>query len=109
MSLEELKKLLESTGLPVAYYAFPEEEAPGLPFICYLVAYSNNFSADGSVYKKINHIQIELYTKHKDIESEEKVEEALSSFYWEKEETYLEEEKCFEVIYELEVLDAKQS
>ena len=109
MSLEELKKLLETTGIPVAYYAFSEEEAPGLPFICYHVTNSNNFSADGNVYKKINHIQIELYTKDKSIELEEKVEKALSSFYWEKEETYLDNEKCFEVIYELEVLDAKQS
>lgn len=109
MNLEEFKTLLETSGIPVAYYAFPEGESPGLPFICFLVNGSNNFSADGIVYKKVNRIQVELYTKNKSIESEEKVETALSSFFWEKEETYLEEEKCFEVIYELEVLDGKQS
>lgn len=103
MSLSEFKELLKTTGLPVAYYAFPESEAPTLPFICYLVPFTNNFSADGKVYKNINHIQVELYTKIKSPEIEEKVEQALSSFYWEKTETYLEDEQCFEVIYELEV------
>lgn len=109
MSIEKIKLLLDTTGIPVAYYAFDEENAPGLPFICFLVTGSNNFSADGTVYQKVNHIQVELYTKKKDIESEEKVETALSSFFWNKDETYLEDEKCFEVIYELEVLDGKQS
>lgn len=102
-TLEEFKILLKSTGLPVAYYAFPEKQAPPLPFICYLVPFTNNFSADGKVYQKINRIQVELYTKLKSPEIEEQVEEALSSFYWEKTETYLEDEKCFEIIYELEV------
>lgn len=109
MNLEEFKNLLETTGIPVAYYAFPEDESPGLPFICFLVSGSNNFAADGIVYKKIDHIQVELYTKNKDIESEEKVEKALSSFYWQKEEIYLKDERCFEVLYELEVLDGEQS
>ena len=107
MSLKEFKELLESTGIPVTYYAFPIVKAPKLPFICFRVDYSNNFSADGTVYKKNNHILVELYTKNKDVESEEKVENALSSFYWDKDEEYLEEEKCFEIIYELEVLDAR--
>lgn len=103
MRLKAFEELLETTELPVAYYAFPENEAPPLPFICYLVPFTNNFSADGKVYQKINHIQVELYTKFKSPEIEEKVEQALSSFYWEKTETYLEDEKCFEIIYELEV------
>lgn len=103
MSLEEFKSLLKTTGLPVAYYAFPEKNAPTLPFICYLVPFTNNFSADGKVYEKINCIQVELYTKEKSPENEGKVEEALSHFYWGKTETYLESEKCFKIIYELEV------
>lgn len=103
MRIEAFKELLKTAGLPVAYYAFPENEAPQLPFICYLIPFTNNFSADGKVYQKINYVQVELYTKLKSPEIEEKVEEALSSFYWEKTETYLEDEKCFEIIYELEV------
>lgn len=103
MTLEDVKSLLESTGLPVAYRAWPENEAPPLPFICYLVAYSNNFSADGIVYYLINHIQIELYTKLKDPITEDKVELALSSLYWEKTEEYIDTEQCYQITYEIEV------
>lgn len=84
MTLKELNELLETTGLPVAYREWPDEKAPPLPFICYLVAYSNNFGADNTVYYPINHMQIELYTELKDPIAEGKVEKALSSFYWEK-------------------------
>ena len=103
MNLEEVKNILKSTGLPVAYHSFTEEEAPSLPFICFISPGTSNFAADGVVYAKANQIQVELYTKYRDFELEEKVEEALSSFYWEKESEYLESEKCFQTIYELEV------
>lgn len=102
-TLEMVKNILEATGIPVAYYAFPEEEAPPLPFICYLAAYSNNFIADGMVYCKIDHLQIELYTEVKDLEAEAKVEKALASFVWEKTETYIDSEKCYQILYEIEV------
>lgn len=103
MTLKELKERLETTGLPVAYRAWPEGAAPPLPFICYLVAYSNNFGADGRVYRRIDHIQVELYTKQKDPDSEDKVEDALSSFYWEKTEEYLDTERCYQILYEIEL------
>lgn len=103
MTLEELKALLETTGLPVTYSAWPEKEAPPLPFVCYLEAYSNNFMADGEVYLPVSHVQVELYTAIKDMEAEDKVETALSSFVWEKTETYIETEKCYQILYEIEV------
>ena len=97
-TLEAIKKILETTGFPVAYYAFPENEAPPLPFICYLETGSNNFAADGIAYHKISRIQIELYTEEKDLDAEDKVEAALSSFCWEKTEIYLDSEKCYQII-----------
>lgn len=103
MTLEDVKKLLDSTGLPVTYYAWPEEKAPEPPYICYLVAYSNNFSADGTVYAPVNHLQIELYTEQKELQTEEKVENALSSLFWQKTETYIESEQCYQIMYEIEV------
>lgn len=103
MELKEIDELLKSTGLPVTYYAWPEKAAPPLPYICYLAAYSNNFSADGAVYYPINHMQIELYTRLKEPETEDKVEQALSSLFWEKTETYIDTEKCYQILYEIEV------
>ena len=69
----------------------------------YQSVYSNNFSADNVVYKKFDHIQIDLYTKLKDPLTEGKVEKALSSFYWEKTEEYIDTEQCYQIIYEIEV------
>lgn len=103
MTLEDLNNLLKTTGLPVTYRSWPESQAPDLPYICYLFSYSNNFGADNVVYSPISHIQIELYTKLKDPISEGKVETALSSFYWGKTEEYIDDEQCYQIIYEIEV------
>lgn len=105
MTLEDVKTLLESTGLPVAYRSFPEGGAPALPFLCYYSPYTNNFAADGVAYAIINHVNVELYTQVKDPTTEGKVEAALTGagIYWEKSETYLEDEKCFQILYEIEV------
>lgn len=74
-----------------------------MPFICYMEAYSNNFAADGVTYLPVSHAQVELYTAIKDLEAEGKVETTLSSFVWEKTETYIETEKCYQILYEIEV------
>lgn len=101
MDLKTIKELLEQVGIPVAYRAFRKKQAP--PFICYLVAYNNNFAADGKTYYPIKHMQIELYTEMKDEELEKRVEETLSSFFWEKSEEFIETENLYQIIYEIEV------
>ncbi|MEG0764322.1 MAG: hypothetical protein RR424_10920 [Oscillospiraceae bacterium] len=101
MNLIDIKKLLESTGYPVAYRCFAEKIKP--PFICYLSPYSRNFSADSKTYVKIDHIQIELYTEKKDQSAEGKVENALSSLFWQKTEEFIKDEKMYQIIYEIEV------
>lgn len=103
MSLEKIRDMLEQTGIPVAYRAFPDNQAPPLPFICYLFSASNNFNADDIVYQPINQITIELYTQEKDLAAEAAVESALSDLCWEKSEEYLDDEQCYEIIYEIEV------
>lgn len=103
MTIEAFKDVLETTGLPVTYYAFPEGEAPPLPYICYLNPDNNNFAADGTVYYSSKKVLVELYTERREQETEEKVEEALSSFFYEKEATYIDSENCYQILYELEV------
>lgn len=103
ITLENIKEILETSGLPVAYGFFPEDAAPDLPILVYQSVYSNNFAADNTVYKKFDHIQIDLYTERKNPATEDKVEKALSSFYWEKTEEYIDTEQCYQIIYEIEV------
>ena len=101
MTLVELKRLLDTTGYPVAYSHFNEPKAT--PFITYLVTYSSNFHADNKVHKKINNVDIELYTDKKDLQAEEKLESILDDqeLPYDKVETFISEEKLYQIIYEV--------
>jgi len=105
MTQEQLNSVLQSTGLPVVYHAWPAGKAPLPPYIAFLATYSHNLFADGVVYLTITRYQVELYTVVKDPDSEQLVENALRAggIPWEKSETYLDSENLFEILYEIEV------
>ena len=102
--MEELLQILNETKIPFAYHHFAEGESPEPPFICYLLPGSNNFSADGKVYYKINEVHIELYTDCKDLAAEQKLEDVLDEhgIFYNKSETWIESEKLYEVLYMFE-------
>ena len=103
--MEELLQILSETQIPFAYHHFAEGESPEPPFICYLLPGSNNFSADGQVYYKINEVHIELYTDLKDLAVEQQLEEVLDEhgIFYNKSETWIESEKLYEVLYTFEM------
>ena len=103
--MEELLQILSETQIPFAYHHFAEGESPDPPFICYLLPGSNNFSADGKVYYKINEVHIELYTDLKDLAVEQQLEEVLDEhgIFYNKSETWIESEKLYEVLYTFEM------
>lgn len=103
MTLAELNIRLQHTGLPVAYRAWPEDEAPALPFICYFCTGSASLYADASNYHVWNEVQVELYTALKNPEAEASVEKALSGLRWKKTEIYIDTERCYQILYEIEV------
>lgn len=98
----DLYQSLLRTGYPVAYSHF--ESAVKTPFICYTYEYSNNMFADGEVYQKINHYQIELYALSKNkSEAERKLMNALALFSFQKTgEEYISSQKVYQMIYETE-------
>ena len=102
--MEELLQMLEEMGLPFAYHHFAEGESPEPPFVCYLLPGSNNFSAEGKVYYKINEVHIELYTDWKDLAVEQGVEAVLDEhgIFYNKSEVWIESEKLYEVLYTFE-------
>lgn len=102
--MKELLQILSETQIPYAYHHFAEGEAPEPPFICYLLPGSNNFSADGKVYYKINKVHIELYTDLKDLAVEQQLEDVLDEhgIFYNKSETWIESEKLYEVLYTFE-------
>lgn len=93
--------------IPFTYHSWSDDdkERPSLPFICYNEVYTNNFIADGKVYEKIRHIQIELYERHRSADTEGRVEAALDNYElpWQDTIAYLDDEGCYQIIYEIEV------
>ena len=102
--MEELLQILSEMQIPFTYHHFAEGESPEPPFICYLLPGSNNFSADGKVYYKINEVHIELYTDWKDLAVEQGVEAVLDEhgIFYNKSEVWIESEKLYEVLYTFE-------
>lgn len=103
--MEKIAVILEQIGLSFAYDHFAEGESPDPPFICYLIPNSDNFSADGRAYYKINEIHIELYTDCKDLSAEQQVEAVLDEhgIFYEKTEVWIESENLYEVLYTFEM------
>lgn len=105
MELHEIASMLAGLGIPLAYHHFAEGESPPPPFLLYLSPGSDNFSADGRVYWKVAQLDVELYTDLKDPELEAQLEMVLDAagLFYNKTESYIDSEKLYEVLYEMEV------
>ena len=103
----ELVNMIQEMDIPFAYDHFAEGEAIEPPFICFLLPGSDNFSADGIVYFRINEVHIELYTDVKAPVIENKVEAVLDKhgIFYNKTETWIEDEKLYEVLFSFELED----
>lgn len=106
MLLTEIKTMLGQTGLPTTYYSYPIGDVPALPYLVWYLPNSDNVPADDKVYKKIEALNIELYSKTKDFATEATVEAVLESWgmVWEKTESYLGDERMYEVLYEMQII-----
>ena len=104
MTYPEVKTLLETTGLQVVYYQWPDGHAPDPPYIVFYFPGDNDFIGDNSNYQKIRELTVELYTDQKDFALEETVEEVMSSLVYSRYETYIDSERMYQVVYETEVL-----
>ena len=100
--MQNLKQILEQLNIPVAYDHFNTATNP--PFIAFRRYSQSNFGADNVVYKKINNYYVELYTEFKDADIEEQLEQVLTDagiFYNVESEAYIDTEKMYEVIYNI--------
>lgn len=105
MSAEQIKNILSEVGLPYEYDHFTTHNWIEPPFLVWRIPESNNFIADGIVYAKIDALDIELYSNEKDWDNEKKIEDILEKhgIAYQKTEEYLDSEKMYEVLYEMEV------
>jgi len=106
MKLSELYLLLRRVGLPVTYSHFEKGQVPPLPYICYLEISTDNFKADGKVYQKVTDVDIELYTKKKELDIEDSLEQILNEngIPWDSDEIYINDEKVFKKTYEVRLI-----
>lgn len=103
MTLEAVYTLLTGTEIPVSYSSIPLDEAKTRPYICFSQEGVNQFAADGVVYYSRKIIDIKLYTDKRDEVAEGKVETALKDIYWSKSIEFLDDQKIYEITYEIEV------
>jgi hypothetical protein len=103
--MDNLISIMEVIGIPYAYDHFAEGESPRPPFALFLSPGENTFSADNLMYHSFKQLDIELYTDEKSPEAEERLEEVLRlhNIYYTKTESWIESEKLYEVLYEMEV------
>ena len=105
MSYEEIAEMMQEIGLPFAYHHFAEGESPKPPFLLFLSPGENTFGADNLMYFSFKRLNIELYTDVKSPEIELQVEDVLTQrgIYYTKTEIWIESERLYEVLYEMEV------
>lgn len=106
MTREEVYAMIESIGLPCAYYEFPEDTQQVPPFVVWFFASDTDVKADNSNYCDKEVLAIELYTKIRDFEQEKAVEDVLASygFCYSKEPNFIDSEKIWQIAYESEVI-----
>lgn len=104
MTYQEIAQMIESIGLPFAYYQFPDDTEQAPPFICFLYDY-DDFYADDSNYADKVVLTVELYTDTKDIPLESAVEAVLDAneMTWSKASTYIDSERMWQTSYTMEV------
>ena len=110
MTYDDVITMLEEAGLPLAYDHFAEGESPDPPFLVFLYPGSDNMFADDTVFKKIDELNIELYTDVKDPETETQIEDILIAhdLPYEKSEVWIESEKLYEVLYQTQIKKKKK-
>ena len=105
MTYKEIASMIESIGLPFAYYQFSEDTAEAPPFVVFFYSQTADLYADDLNFQRIEQLNIELYTSEKDFELEARIEKLLNdhglTYY--REENYLDSEKMFQIAYEMEV------
>ena len=97
---------IEDIGLPYAYYSFPTDRAPLLPYVVYFYPDREDFIADNENYSRVETLVVELYTETKEFFYENSVEAFFEYFglVYDKTETFINKENMYQCYYETQVL-----
>ena len=112
MTLNEIYTMLngiEGMENKVAFDEIPTTQNQTLPYINLQSPTTSTFGADNIVYYQSPNVDIELYTKRKDISLEAKIENTLTSnailvvgyIFYSKYEGRIDEQSCYQVVYSI--------
>lgn len=101
MTYKEVASMIESIGVPFAYYQFSRDTAKPCPFICFYYGDSNDMAADNTNYQRIRPLILELYTDEKDFSLEQTVETTLNNYglVYSRSESVIDSEKMYLVAF----------
>lgn len=101
VTAEKLMEIIQQAGVPCAIYRFLTPQK--LPYAVIRCDEPFNYGADDSVLIEIEHYELELYTKGKDIKTEKAIQTALkeNDIYYIKSRDIDLPEKVNEVIYSI--------
>lgn len=106
MTRKEVAQMVDSIGLPYAYYQFDEDTAQAPPFVVFFFSSSNDLYADQTNYQRIDSLSIEFYSSEVDFDTEETIETILNdaglTFY--KEQSFIESERIWQTAYDMEIV-----
>ena len=106
MTYKQIASMIETVGLPFAYYQFPDNTPQEPPFLVFYYDNSDDVYADNSNYQRITELTIEFYSDSKDFFYETLIEDTLtaSGLTYRKSEQFIDSERMHETVYGLEVL-----
>lgn len=106
MTYIEVANMINTIGVPFAYYQFPNNTEQACPFVCFFFGLSNDLAADNTNFQKIRELNIELYTDNKDFQLEETVESVLNrnGLVFTREESYLDSERMYMVTFTTQIV-----
>ena len=102
---EMIQEAAQAIGCEHTYREWPTGAAPKPPYILFYYPERDDFFADNRNYQKITALNVELYTDNKDFAAEAALEAVLErhGLAYDNDEAYIESEKMYEVLYEMEV------
>lgn len=106
MTYQQVASMVSESGVPTAYYQFPEGTDQACPFVCFFFTGSDDLKADNSNYQRIRPLAIELYTDAKDFTLEQTVENVLNQhgLVYDREESYIDSERMNMVVYTTDII-----
>lgn len=102
MTHAQIKTLLDTLKIPVAYDHFIDDKDLQPPFIAYREVVPSTFKADNKTYFKNNEFEVEVITEKKDLVLEGQIEKLFDENdipYDKEDEIWDNDEKIYHNIY----------